>query len=100
MSAKVIEAHKLGLSFQTQDGPVEALADVSLAVEEGEFVSLIGPSGCGKTTLLRAIANLEMPTSGSLIVNRMSAEAARLARAYGYVFQAPALCLGARSKIM
>ena len=91
MSAKVIEAHKLGLSFQTQDGPVEALADVSLAVEEGEFVSLIGPSGCGKTTLLRAIANLEMPTSGSLIVNRMSAEAARLARAYGYVFQAPAL---------
>ena len=91
MSAKVIEAHKLGLSFQTQDGPVEALADVSLAVEEGEFVSLIGPSGCGKTTLLRAIANLEMPTAGSLIVNRMSAEAARLARAYGYVFQAPAL---------
>ena len=54
-------------------------------------MSLIGPSGCGKTTLLRSIANLEQPTSGTLTVNGMSAEQARLARAYGYVFQAPAL---------
>ena len=91
MTENVIEARNLGLSFETQDGPVQALSEISLSVVEGEFISLIGPSGCGKTTLLRAIANLETPTSGSLTVNGMSAEAARLARAYGYVFQAPAL---------
>ena len=91
MAAQVISAHDLGLIFETADGAVEALSQINLEVFEGEFVSLIGPSGCGKTTLLRAIANLENPTSGSLTVNGMSAEAARLARAYGYVFQAPAL---------
>ena len=91
MPEKIISAEKVGLIFNTQDGVVEALKHISLAVSEGEFVSLIGPSGCGKTTLLRVIANLENPTSGSLTVNGMSAEAARLARAYGYVFQAPAL---------
>ena len=91
MAAQVISAHDFGLIFETADGAVEALSQINLEVFEGEFVSLIGPSGCGKTTLLRAIANLENPTSGSLTVNGMSAEAARLARAYGYVFQAPAL---------
>ena len=91
MAAQVISAHDLGLIFETADGAVEALSQINLEVFEGEFVSLIGPSGCGKTTLLRAIANLENPTSGTLTVNGLSAEAARLARAYGYVFQAPAL---------
>ena len=91
MTENVIEARNLGLSFETQDGSVHALSEINLSVFEGEFVSLIGPSGCGKTTLLRAIANLENPTSGTLTVNGLSAEAARLARAYGYVFQAPAL---------
>ena len=91
MAAHVISAQDLGLVFQTGDGAVAALSNITLDVAEGEFVSLIGPSGCGKTTLLRAIANLEVPTSGRLSVNGLSAEAARLARAYGYVFQAPAL---------
>jgi len=91
LSGAVILASKLGLTFQTGDGAVEALSKINLEVNEGEFVSLIGPSGCGKTTLLRAIANLENPTSGTLAINGMDAEAARLARAYGYVFQAPAL---------
>ncbi|MDE2095218.1 MAG: ABC transporter ATP-binding protein, partial [Burkholderiales bacterium] len=48
-------------------------------------------SGCGKTTLLRVIADLEQITSGDVRVNDLSARDARLARAYGYVFQAPAL---------
>jgi NitT/TauT family transport system ATP-binding protein len=87
----VISAKALGLVFPTADGMVEALSGINFDVSEGEFVSLIGPSGCGKTTLLRAIANLEVPTSGELLVNGMTADAARLARAYGYVFQAPAL---------
>ncbi len=68
-----------------------ALSEVSLDIARGSFVSLIGPSGCGKTTLLRAIADLEQPTSGNLVVNGMTPEEARRNRAYGYVFQAPAL---------
>ena len=86
-----IEISGLSLRFDTADGPVQALSDVSLRVARGEFVSFIGPSGCGKTTLLRAIADLENPTSGSIRVNAMSPHEARANRAYGYVFQAPAL---------
>ena len=66
-------------------------ATSALKVARGEFVSFIGPSGCGKTTLLRAVADLENPTSGSIRVNGMSPHEARANRAYGYVFQAPAL---------
>ncbi len=87
----VIETKDLSLTFETNDGPVHALADINLTVKEGEFVSFIGPSGCGKTTLLRVIADLETPTAGSIEVDGMSAHEARLARAYGYVFQAAAL---------
>ena len=87
----VIEARGLNLTFDTNDGPVHALRDVSLTVNRGDFVSFIGPSGCGKTTFLRCIAALETPTSGALSVNGMTAEAARQARAYGYVFQAAGL---------
>ena len=87
----VIEARDLNLVFQTGDGPVHALKDVNLSINRGEFVSFIGPSGCGKTTFLRAIAALETPTGGTLTVNGMSPDAARRARAYGYVFQAAGL---------
>ena len=87
----VVEAKKLGLTFQTGDGPVRALSDVDLTIGKGEFVSFIGPSGCGKTTFLRVIADLEKPTEGTISVNGMSPEQAREKRAYGYVFQAAAL---------
>ncbi len=91
MRAPVIEAKDVNLIFETRDGPVHALKDVNLTVERGDFVSFIGPSGCGKTTFLRCIAALETPTGGDLKVNSMSAEAARKARSYGYVFQAAGL---------
>ena len=91
MAGPVISARELSLVFQTADAPVYALSKVNLEVEEGDFVSFIGPSGCGKTTLLRVIADLEQATSGSITVNGMTPQEARLKRAYGYVFQAPAL---------
>jgi NitT/TauT family transport system ATP-binding protein len=66
---------------------VDALVDIDLTVEAGEFVSLIGPSGCGKSTLLRLIANLIEPTSGDVLVNGKSAAQARLDQDYGMAFQ-------------
>lgn len=87
----VIEVEDLSLTFETADGPVYALSEVSLTVRAGDFVSFIGPSGCGKTTLLRVIADLERQSAGRISVNGVSPEEARLKRAYGYVFQAPAL---------
>jgi NitT/TauT family transport system ATP-binding protein len=90
-SNTVIKAEKLNLDFETNDGVVHALRDLDLEIEASEFVSFIGPSGCGKTTFLRVIADLETPTAGSIAVNGQTPEQARLARAYGYVFQAPAL---------
>jgi len=87
----VIEARGLTLTFETADGPVYALSEVDLDVNAGEFVSFIGPSGCGKTTFLRVVADLEQPSAGTVLVNGLTPEAARLARQYGYVFQAPAL---------
>ena len=86
-----VEVRKLNLVFDTGVASVNALSDVDLTVNKGDFVSLIGPSGCGKTTLLRVMADLERATSGTVRVNGVSPEQARLARAYGYVFQAPAL---------
>ena len=87
----VIEAKGVNLVFQTADGPVHALKDVNLTINQGDFVSFIGPSGCGKTTFLRAIAALEHPTGGTLTVNGMTPDEARRRRAYGYVFQAAGL---------
>ena len=91
MATPVVSASRLGLTFQTNDGPVNALSNVDLSIGKGEFVSFIGPSGCGKTTFLRVIADLEKPTSGTILVNGMTPEQAREKRAYGYVFQAAAL---------
>jgi len=87
----VVSAKDLCLTYHTNDGPVHALSNVNLDVRKGDFVSFIGPSGCGKTTFLRVIADLERKTSGEISVNGMTPEEARKARAYGYVFQAPAL---------
>ncbi|SFZ84743.1 NitT/TauT family transport system ATP-binding protein [Devosia enhydra] len=87
----VVSAKGLGLTYRTRESEVVALSDVDLDIGKGDFVSFIGPSGCGKTTFLRVIADLEQPTSGSITVNGLTPEEARLKRAYGYVFQAPAL---------
>ena len=90
MSPKIF-SKSLDLTFSTNDGPVHALKDVNLDINEGDFVSFIGPSGCGKTTFLRVLADLEKPTSGTVQINGVTPTVARESRAYGYVFQAPGL---------
>ncbi|MCL6445858.1 MAG: ABC transporter ATP-binding protein [Alicyclobacillus sp.] len=54
--------------FKVKKQVVTALDNVSLSVREGEFLCIVGPSGCGKTTLLRIIAGLEEPSSGTMTI--------------------------------
>ena len=61
-----IEIHDLA---KTYDGKVDALANFSLAVEDGEFCVLVGPSGCGKSTALKILAGLELATAGTIMID-------------------------------
>src|ERR1700758_540249 len=61
-----IRLRQLTKSFETAGGTVTALDNVSLDIPTGCFFMIVGPSGCGKTTLLRILANLESPTSGTV----------------------------------
>ena len=76
----VVELHGVGKRYASG---LEALDAVDLAVESGEFLSLLGPSGCGKSTLLRIVAGLTPPTAG----RRTTVTAGRI----GFVFQEPTL---------
>ena len=72
---------------QGKANQVDALVNIDLTVQPGEFISLIGPSGCGKSTLLRLIADLLQPTSGSVTINGKTAHQARVDQDYGMAFQ-------------
>ncbi len=83
-----VEVRRVSKVFNAgQPDAVEALVDIDLTIEPGEFVSLIGPSGCGKSTQLRLIANLLEPTTGDVLVNGKTARQARLDQDYGMAFQ-------------
>lgn len=87
-----IEIKDLGMSFlDNQGNEVQALTGVNLNIYKGEFISLLGPSGCGKTTLLRTIADLLHPTSGSVRISGMTPKEIRLQQKFGIVFQSPVL---------
>ncbi|HLI98490.1 MAG TPA: ABC transporter ATP-binding protein [Bradyrhizobium sp.] len=72
------------------DNGVIALGPIDLEVRRGEFVSLLGPSGCGKSTALRLMAGLNVPTSGSVHVQRRMAKLSG-SHPVGFVFQEPTL---------
>lgn len=65
----ILELKNIGKKYQAKNGEIEALKNINLKVQEGEFVSIIGPSGCGKSTLLSIIAGLEKQTSGEIYKN-------------------------------
>jgi putative ABC transport system ATP-binding protein len=64
--AVVVEARDLRKVYDTGSQPVEALRGSTLAVRQGELLSIMGPSGCGKTTLLNCLSGLDEPTGGSV----------------------------------
>ena len=78
-------------SFETKNASVEALREVSIDIQEHEFVTLIGPSGCGKSTLLRIVGGLIEPTGGRLEIRGRSPNEAQRTKDIGFVFQQPAL---------
>ena len=85
-AVEVLSAHK------TYPNGTVALQPVNLAVQEGEFVTLLGPSGCGKSTLLKMIAGLLEPTGGRLLLWRKPVTALEEAqRKLAFVFQSPTL---------
>ncbi len=73
-------------------GSIHVVKTVNLAIEQGEFITLLGPSGCGKTTILRMVAGFETPSSGSIVVGGRDVVSLRPnQRSIGMVFQAYAL---------
>jgi NitT/TauT family transport system ATP-binding protein len=70
---------------------VEAVVDIDLDVQEGEFIALLGPTGCGKSTLLRVIGDLILPSNGTVKIRGNPAHVARQKNEFGFVFQEPAL---------
>src|SRR5687768_15257456 len=63
-----IELSEVGKTFPTKDGPVVALSEIDLVIEQGEFVTVVGSSGCGKSTLLRLVAGLLPASEGEVRV--------------------------------
>lgn len=72
-------------TYFTKTSATTALSDISLEVEEGEFISFLGPSGCGKTTLLSIIAGLFQPTEGTILLENQSVNKSK--KKIGYMLQ-------------
>ncbi|WP_431800454.1 ABC transporter ATP-binding protein [Halobacillus andaensis] len=70
MASSKISIRQLTKVFYKKGNSVTALKDISIDIKDGEFICLIGPSGCGKTTLLRILADLEMPSIGEFTIDQ------------------------------
>ncbi len=84
-----ISIKNLGKIYRTDDSETVAIEDFSLDIKKGELISIVGPSGCGKTTLLRMLAGLLEPTSGTILID--GAECSGTGPDRGMVFQDYAL---------
>ena len=66
MKNNILEITHLSKNYQDKSDEIEAIKDINLKVNEGEFIVIVGPSGCGKSTLLSILANLETKSSGDI----------------------------------
>lgn len=66
--APILSARNIGMTFDGDDGPVEAIRDISFDLAQGEIVALVGPSGCGKTTLFNIVSGLLEPSRGAVSI--------------------------------
>lgn len=82
---KILEVKNINKKYQSKEGEILALKNVSFDVNDGEFISIIGPSGCGKSTLLSIIAGLEGKSSGSIYLNGKEMEGS--SPSIGYMLQ-------------
>ncbi|MGZ3503767.1 MAG: ABC transporter ATP-binding protein [Vulcanimicrobiaceae bacterium] len=90
----LLELNGISKSYVTDEVETRALRDISLSIERGEYVSVEGPSGCGKSTLLSIIGLLDVPSSGSYLLNGRAIETLSAAeraairnREIGFIFQ-------------
>jgi len=89
--AVAVSLKNIDVSFERDGAYHLAIKDLSVQIDDGEFVTIIGPSGCGKSTLLRVVADLLTASVGTAEVLGGSPEAARIRRDIGFVFQDPTL---------
>ncbi len=85
----LLELSGISVDFETKKGPLSAVQDVSLTVNQGDFISIVGPSGCGKSTLLNVIGGFLPPTRGTIMEKGAPLTAPGKDR--GIVFQKPSL---------
>ena len=62
MSENIVSVQNIGMKYQSINGEINAIEDVSFSVSKGEFISIVGPSGCGKSTLLSIISEASKAT--------------------------------------
>ncbi|HHY90154.1 MAG TPA: ABC transporter ATP-binding protein [Clostridiales bacterium] len=86
---KKLTIQNLSKKYHTLDGETEAIRDLSMDVEDGEFISIVGPSGCGKSTLLSLIAGLIPPSGGKMFLdnNEITYPCTKACNQIGYMLQ-------------
>ncbi|HEX2926008.1 MAG TPA: ABC transporter ATP-binding protein [Ruminiclostridium sp.] len=81
----IVEINNIGMNYQSPNGEIPAITNISLKIEKGEFICIVGPSGCGKSTLLSIIAGLLPPSSGNISIN--GADISGTSPEVGYMLQ-------------
>ena len=80
---EILKLNNIGLTYFSEREETRALENISFAINEGEFISIVGPSGCGKTTILSIISGLIKPTNGNVIISEHGNKSSFV----GYMFQ-------------